>query len=234
VRNTVQALTSNPEFVSLQVTNEANVTNAPNAADGHYAGAPDALIAGVIAAKAEARRAGVPNLKVGFNWADETGRGQSEFWSYLGRRGGKAFTNAVDWVGLDAYPGTWGRSIGAGALSEGTVAALDNAFRRLRARYMPLAGIPATVPLHVSENGYPTGPGRTDAMQVQAMRAAISAVERARLRYNVTDYRWFDLRDADSASTSFESQYGVLQDDYSPKPAYEVFRALVAELSTPH
>jgi hypothetical protein len=66
------------------------------------------------------------------------------------------------------------------------------------------------------------------------MRAGISAVERARLRYNVTDYRWFDLRDADSASTSFESQYGVLQDDYSPKPAYEVFRALVAELSTPH
>ena len=99
---------------------------------------------------------------------------------------------------------------------------------------MPLAGIPGNVALHVSENGFPTGPGRTDAMQVTAMKAAIETVDRDRGKYNITDYRWFDLRDGDSADTSFESQYGLLRDDYAPKPALDVFRALVAKLGAPH
>jgi hypothetical protein len=66
-------------------------------------------------------------------------------------------------------------------------------------------------------------------MQVNAMRAALETVDRD--RYNITDYRWFDLRDADSTGPSFESQYGLLRDDYSPKPAFAVFRSLVARLS---
>lgn len=98
----------------------------------------------------------------------------------------------------------------------------------MRQRYIPLAGIPASVPLHVSENGYPTGPGRTDATQVTAMKAAIAAIESQRAKYNVTDYRWFDLRDADSASSSFQSQYGLMTDSYAPKPAFFAYRALVA------
>ena len=63
------------------------------------------------------------------------------------------------------------------------------------------------------------------------MRAAVTAVYRARVTYNVTGYRWFDLRDADSSSPSFESQYGLMRDDYTPKPAFAVYRKLVAELS---
>ena len=51
MRTAVAAFGPNPGFVSLQVTNEANVTNAPDAADGYYKGAEDALIDGVIAAK---------------------------------------------------------------------------------------------------------------------------------------------------------------------------------------
>ena len=35
-RAAVAAFGPNPRFVSLQVTNEANVTNAPDAADGYY------------------------------------------------------------------------------------------------------------------------------------------------------------------------------------------------------
>ena len=49
--------------------------------------------------------------------------------------------------------------------------------------------------------------------------------------YGVTDLRWFDLRDADSTGSSFESQYGLMRDDYSPKPAFGVYRGLVATLS---
>jgi hypothetical protein len=49
--------------------------------------------------------------------------------------------------------------------------------------------------------------------------------------YNITGFQWFDLRDADSSSLSFESQYGLMRDDYSPKPAFGAYRALVASRS---
>jgi hypothetical protein len=60
----------------------------------------------------------------------------------------------------------------------------------------------------------------------------VTAVSAVRSRLGVTDFRWFDLRDADSSSTSFESQYGLLRDNYSPKPAFAVYRELVARLSS--
>jgi hypothetical protein len=104
----VRTLGSNRRFVSLQVTNEANVGGAPNVADGSYAGARDALLRGVIAAKQEARKYGFGQIKVGFNWAGLTGGGDRAFWTYLGRHGGRSFTSALDWVGMDVYPGTWG------------------------------------------------------------------------------------------------------------------------------
>ena len=65
------------------------------------------------------------------------------------------------------------------------------------------------------------------------MNAAISAINSARAQYNISGYRWFDLRDADSANPSFESQYGLLRDDYTPKPAFAVFADLVSSLGAP-
>lgn len=231
VRDAVRAFGPNSRFVSLQVTNEANVGGAPNASDGYYAGAKDALIQGIIAAKDELRSDDFPQVKVGFNWAYDTGSSESDFWSYLGRHGGSAFLDALNWVGLDAYPGTWGGGLQGKGLSDGVSSAITGALHVLRSHYLPLANIPKAVPLHVSENGYPTGPHRTDAMQETVLRAAVETVQRERARFNVTDYRWFDLRDADSSSSSFQSQYGLLRDNYSPKPAFTVYRHLIAKLS---
>ena len=59
----------------------------------------------------------------------------------------------------------------------------------------------------------------------------VGAVNEFRGTYNVTDYRWFDLRDHRSSSANFQHQYGLLRDDYTPKPAFEVYRELVDELS---
>jgi hypothetical protein len=230
-RDTVRSLGSDRRFISVQVTNEANVGGAPNASDGYYAGAKDALIKGVIAAKEQVRLNALHRIKVGFNWAYSTDDRESDFWRYLGRHGARAFAAAVDWVGLDIYPGTWSPPRDPSDLSGGTSLAIESALRTMRQRYIPLAGIRASVPLHISENGYPTGPGRTEAMQVTAMKAAIAAIESQRAGYNVTDYRWFDLRDADSTGNSFESRYGLLNDDYSPKAAFAVYRDLVASLS---
>ncbi len=49
--------------------------------------------------------------------------------------------------------------------------------------------------------------------------------------YNVSDYRWFNLRDGDSTSPNFQVRYGLLHDDYSEKPAFGVYRDLVAQLA---
>ena len=49
-----------------------------------------------------------------------------------------------------------------------------------------------------------------------------------------TPHEEFDLRDADSSSTSFESQYGLMHDDYTPKAAFPIYKSLVAKLGVPH
>jgi hypothetical protein len=227
VRSRVRQLGADDGVTAVQVTNEANVGGAPNAADGFYRGATDALVQGVVAAKQEVRRGRFGQLKVGFNWAYQLGPSETAFWRSLGADGGAGFSRAVDWVGIDAYPGTWGPPLGRGDLAGATRDATVRALRALRRELMPLAGL-GRVPIRFAESGYPTGAQRTEAMQATVLRAAVGAVWDYRRRFNVSDYRWFDLRDADSASGSFESHYGLLRDDYSPKPAFEAFRSLVA------
>jgi hypothetical protein len=58
----------------------------------------------------------------------------------------------------------------------------------------------------------------------------VGAVHDFRANYNVTDYRWFNLRDADSSQPRFEQQYGITRSDYEPKPAFGAYGGLVAEL----
>jgi hypothetical protein len=229
VRARVRQLAPNPLVTNIQVTNEANVAGAPNAADGAYPGARDALVRGVIAAKDEARRRGRRGLRIGFNWAYQRGAAEAAFFSSLRAAGGRAFAEAVDWVGVDAYPGTWGPTLVAGDPASAVRSATLDAMRRLRRKLLPRAGL-SRARLHFSESGYPTGPGRSEAMQQTVLRAAVRAVAAARVTYGVTDYRWFDLRDADTADTSFESHYGLTRDDYSPKPAFFTYRDLISRL----
>jgi len=230
VRAAVHQLGANPNLVSLQVTNEANVPGAPDAADGAYAGAENALVRGVEAAKAEIERGGYRQLRVGFNWAYQLGASETLFWRQLAELGGPAFVAALDWVGVDAYPGTWGPPLPAGDLASAVRTATVDTLDTLRNTYMPLAGIPLTVPINFCESGYPTGPGRTPEQQSTVLEAAVRTVSSERAVYGVSGYRWFDLRDANSSSTSFEDKYGLMTDAYVPKPAFAVYRALVAQL----
>jgi hypothetical protein len=59
----------------------------------------------------------------------------------------------------------------------------------------------------------------------------VRAVSDFRGTFNVTDYRWFDLRDHSTASTNFQHHYGLLEDDYTPKPAFAAYGRLVAALA---
>jgi len=232
VRGLVRRYGADPGFTSLQVTNEANLTGAPGASDGAFAGAARALVAGVIAAKDEARGDGYQQLRVGFNWAyDERPAASSAFWQQLGRIGGATFARSVDWVGLDSYPGTWSPQLALSPIVPArAAAAVQDALRTLRDCYLPMAGIGRSATLHVAENGFPTAAGRGDDMQADVLEAMVRAVDAVRAAYGVSDYRWFDLRDSSTADESIESHYGITRDDYTPKPAYGVYRDLIAEL----
>ena len=215
-----------PHLKAVQVMNEVNNGLSPDASDGAYPGARDALPQGILAAAEEKRAAGLPHLEIGMNWFYRLGPDHEyAFWTELGQKGGPALAHALDWVGLDAYPGTFFPP--GNRYREG----MANGMSALRECYMPLAGLPATTPIHVSENGYPTGPGRSDEEQSRAANEMVRAVHDFRGNYNVTDYRWFDLRDGDSSNPSFQQQYGLMRDDYTPKPAFETYRGLIAELA---
>jgi hypothetical protein len=230
VRGIVRRYASDPRFVSLQVTNEANLPGAPDASDGAFAGAAGAVIKGVIAAKDESRRHGYEQLRVGFSWGyDERLEASSSFWVTLGRLGGRRFADAVDWVGLDSYPGTWVPQIPLSTFTPGLAAgAVKESVRSLRDCLMPLAGLGSATAIHIAENGFPTGAGRSEELQSQVLVAMVRSVDAIRATYGVTDYRWFDLRDSSSADPSIESQYGITRDDYSPKPAFATYRDLIA------
>jgi hypothetical protein len=228
IRHVVDVLGPNPKFLDLQVTNEANFAYAGTTSDGTFTGVKDALIDGVEAAKNEAQLDGFPDLKIGFNWFYRTDPNtEDSFWTYLGTHGGAAFDRAVDWVGLDAYPGTFFPPAPADERD-----AMINAMSVLRDCFMRAAGLGARVQIHVVENGWPTGPGRPEALQTTALQDMIGAVEDYRANYGVTDYRWFDLRDADSGGADFEEHYGLEDDNYSPKPAFYAYQSLISSLDT--
>lgn len=49
-----------------------------------------------------------------------------------------------------------------------------------------------------------------------------------RQAHGVTDLRWFSLRDANAGSGQLENGYGLLGDDYSPKPAFAAYQRIIA------
>ncbi len=51
---------------------------------------------------------------------------------------------------------------------------------------------------------------------------------RAAARYDVTDLRWFNLRDSGPDATGFGERSGLLTAGYRRKPAFGTYRALIA------
>ena len=225
VRQVVRAFGPIKHVTALQITNEVNLTFSPNTSDGAYENAVQALARGVPVAKREARRLGYRRLKTGFNYAWRFGDADADFWRAVGASGGKRLRSATDWVGIDAYPGTYipGTFQNAGD-------ALLEAIAQVRECYMPLAGFGRRTPIHLEELGYPTGPGRSEAAQKAALRGFVKTANRYRGTYNLTELNWFGLRDNNSAGPNFQSFFGLLRDDYSRKPAFGAYRKLVRRL----
>ena len=164
-----------PSVVELSITNEANLTGSPNTSDGFYAGVRDALVQGVVAARAEADRLGRPDLSIGFSYAFRNSpQSDDRFFEELGEKGGPAFAAAVDHVGLQVYPGLFwppATTDPAGDVIE--------ALTLLRDCWLPKAGLGRDVALWVSDNGYAT---RRGAAAASSARRTTSAPRSTRCR----------------------------------------------------
>ena len=229
VRHVVREFGPIRRVTGLQITNEVNIAFSPNTSDGAYRRPVEALVRGVVAAKRESRRLGYDHQRIGFNFAwrfDDDA--DARFWEAVGRRGGRRLRRHTDWVGVDLYPGTWS----PGVLFPAQIVDFGDAFlegiAQTRECYMPKAGFGPRVPLRIEEIGYGTGPGRSEADQARATGEFAREAHRYRGTYNITDFRFFGLRDNNSAGPSFQQHFGLLRDDYARKPAFGVYRRAIA------
>jgi hypothetical protein len=212
---------------SLQITNEPNLSFM----DGAKPYTLDALVHGVVAAKDTVRELGL-SVAVGFGSVPQSDIAVPRFWTDLAAIGGSEFVEAVDFVGHNFYVDVFEESVDLADIP----ARVEQVLRGLRFRDLTAAGIPAAVPIRVTENGWPTGTNpftnapRTGERQADVLDAVIRTIHRLADETNVTHYMLFGLRDADSSKPDLFHQFGIVRDDYSPKPAYWTCKALIDEL----
>jgi hypothetical protein len=210
-------------IATLQIGEEPNITGNL-LLDGAYPCITDALIAGVRTAKDKARRSGHPALKVGCNSSPLLGP-DSTFFTDLTRAGGDQFIADLDYIGLDFFPDVF-RPIAPDRLA----AVVQGLLQAHRCDNLAPAEL-GHLPLVITEHGWPTGPGRTPERQAEVLRTVIDVISRNAQALNITGYIHHTLRDARSAGSGIFCQFGLMTDDYTPKPAFHVYRDVIDALS---
>jgi hypothetical protein len=207
-------------LATVQVAEEPNVVGNP-VLDGDYPQVLDAVAAGVVAARRHAARRGLERLQVGINTTPLFGPSE-RFLTELTAAGGREFAAALDYVGLDVFPDVF-RPVAAARLASVTAALLAQ-HRELR---MTPAGL-GHLPLRITEHGWPTGPDRPPERQAEVVATVIDAVVEHAERLHLDSYSHFSLRDADSSQPGLFHRFGLMTDDYRPKPAFHTYRARIA------
>ncbi|MFB9407108.1 radical SAM protein [Dactylosporangium matsuzakiense] len=207
--------THGDRLATLQVAEEAN-HDGPGG-DAGYPAVRRAIVEGVLAARAEADRLGI-DVGIGCN-STPIFDPEQEFWSSL-----KEIGPVIDYAGLDFFPDVFR------PLTD-VPGAVESVLRGFREQSLAAAGVPATTPLRITENGWGTGPGRTYARQAEVVEEVVHTVAGQAAALNITAYEHFALRDADSTSPRPMSQFGLVTSDYVRKPAFDTYRRLISELS---
>jgi hypothetical protein len=189
--------------------------NRPAPLDGGSPGCFEAIGAGVAAALDERDRHHAPVL-VGVNAA---GMADPAFWDQLARAIGPHNTKRLDYVGLDAYPDVF-----QPIPHQNLPAAVRFLLQRFRTVTIE-AGIPEATPIHITETGWPTGDQRSENAQAQVLVAVANAVIASDT--GVQAYEWFSLRDGNTTAT-WTARFGILRDDYTPKPAFAAIQHLIS------
>ena len=226
VRETIQRY--GPDLTSLQIAEEPNNPNPDLGGDGSFPNVHEAIVQGIVAAKEEALRLG-HDLRVGFN---STPSFQPDpFWPRMGALATQRFLDSLDYVGLDFFADVFRPLAPDGQPGDvrSSVAALLKGFRGTN---LAAGNIPPSVPIHICENGWSTGPGRSYERQAAVLETVVRTIYAHAAELNITHYEHFGLRDADSSNPDPFHQFGLLRDDYTPKPAFHTYRRLIAELGS--
>jgi hypothetical protein len=196
---------------TVQIGEEPNV-GAP--LDGGSPGCFEAVAAGVAAALDE-RPGCEARVDIGVNAA---GLPDLEFWKRMTAAIGPRNVSQLDYIGLDMFPDVFR------AISEKKVAGASQfLIRRLR-EVTTEAGIARDTPIHITETGWPTGRDRDETTQ---SRILTDVAQAALQTGEVSVYEFFGLRDGLSDG-NWRTGFGLLHDDYTPKPAFEAIRSLIA------
>ena len=227
IRDTIRRY--GPYLAVLQIAEEPNNPDAAFGGDGAFPHIHEAIIRGVLAAKEEVKQNGY-SVQIGFN-ATLSFDPNDTFWSRIATLINPSFLNALDYVGLDFFPDVFRRLAPDGEPGDlrSSVEAVLKHFREVN---LKMGGIPLSIPIHINENGWPTGPNRSYERQAITLETIVNTIYQHRTVFNVTHYEHHALRDADSTKTELFYQFGLMCDDYTPKPAFNVYRHLIADLGT--
>lgn len=211
-----------PYLSKVQVCEEPNLHGIPGI-DGDSPKVREALMQGVIAAKRVIRQNGW-NIAVGFNTVPNFDP-SNDFWRFLGKHASDEFYDSLDYTGFDFFPDVF-RPVAEDKLAEAVGAVITHYMEESRVE----GKIPRHLPVHITENGWATSPERSYEKQALVIEKIIRALYDLKSVFPLTHYEMFDLRDADSSNPDFFYQFGLMKDDYTPKPAFCVFQNLIAEL----
>jgi hypothetical protein len=171
------------QLSSLQITNEPNLSFM----EGSKPYILQALVEGVLTTKKEVRERKLP-IKIGFGSVPDGPAAVPLFWDNLAKVGGQAFREPVDFVGHNFYVDVFGdQPLELQEIS----ASVERILRQLREENLAAAGIPDSVPIRVTENGWPTGKNpvanieRTYEQQSLVLEAVIRMVHDLRVKLNI-------------------------------------------------
>ncbi len=209
-----------PYIGCLQIGEEPNLYEYPG--DGRFGSAVQNVLIGVKVARQIVKQRAL-HINVGFNAVPCTNPNDG-FWREMAERIDHSFLSCLDYVGLNFYPDVATPLVGEMPVE------VTKVLTHFREETLRAAGIPGSVPMHICENGWPTGPCRYYTRQAELIEQQVRTVYDLRAKLNITTYELFSLRDADTANPDPNHQFGILRDDYSKKPAFEVYRRLIGEL----
>jgi hypothetical protein len=227
--NTIKAIIQRfgNKLYSLQITEEPNL-KVSFAGDGKFENIEKALKDGVLTAKNEINRLKY-QTKVGFNVVPSFNPADN-FWQVIGSDEYLEFRNTVDYVGLDFYPDVF-RPVAEDGQSNDLIESVKNVLRYVRNVNFQQGKIPQSVPIHITENGWPTGEQRSYERQAVVIEKVVRTVHSLKSELNISHYELFSLRDTNSSVENIFYQFGILKDDYSPKSAFSIFCKLIDELT---
>lgn len=210
----------------VQITEEPNNPDASTGGDGSSKNIHEAIIKGVCEARQEIANLGL-TVSVGFNVVISFNP-NDDFWKSIFEKATTQFINSLDFIGLDFFPDVFRplpqKPDGTTATIEEAVNLVLNQFRKVN---LVRGNIPDSVPIHITENGWATTPERSCERQMEVLISTLAVVNQLKEKLNITHYEYFGLRDAESANSGF--QFGLMKDDYTPKPAFDTYKKLIQQ-----